>query len=116
MPKKKTGGSATKTLIVVVLIAIAAVGLIAWHDGVLGITPMGDINSMTVDSGTIVRVMGEITVINGTQILLADGTGRCIFTWAGPSTLNSIVVVNGVVQSANFLYLVSSVEAVWIFR
>ena len=115
MPKKK-GKPVTKILLVVVLIAIVAVGFVAWHDGAFGITPLGDINDLSVDSGTNVRVKGEITAILGTQITLADATGGCIFTWAGPATLNSIVVVTGVVQSAHFLHLVSSVEVVWLFQ
>ena len=115
MPKKK-GKPLTKVLIVVLLIAIVSVGFVAWHDGVIGITQLGDINNLSVDSGTTVRVKGEITAIVLTQITINDGTGGAIFTWAGPATLNSIVVVTGVVQSAHFLHLVSSVEIVWLFQ
>lgn len=114
MPKKK-GKPVTKILIVVVLIAIISVGVVGWHDGILGTTPCGDINDLSVDSGTTVRVRGEITIILLTAITLSDGTGGVIFQWAGPATLNSIVVVTGVVQSAHFLHLVSSVDVVWIF-
>ena len=115
MPKKK-GKPVTKILLVVVVIAIVSIGFIGYHDGLLGITPCGDINDLSVDSGTTVRVRGEITVILLGSITLSDATGGVIFLWAGPATLNSIVVVTGVVQSAHFLHLVSSVEVVWIFQ
>ena len=115
MPKKK-GKPVTKILIGVVLIAIVAFAFVGWHDGLLGITPLGDINNLSVDSGTTVRVRGEITVILLGSITLTDGTGGVIFLWSGHATLNSIVVVTGVVQSAQILHQVSSVEVVWIFQ
>ena len=115
MPKKK-GKPVAKILTVVVLIAIVTFGVVGWHDGILGVTPCGDINDLSVDSGTTVRVRGEITIILLGSITLSDDTGGVIFLWAGPATLNSIVVVTGVVQSAHFLHLVSSVEVVWIFQ
>ena len=101
---------------VVVVIAIVSFGVVTWHDGILGITPLEDINDLSVDAGTTVRVRGEITIILLGAITLNDGTGAVVFLWSGPATLNSIVVVTGVVQSALSLHQVSSVEVVWIFQ
>ncbi|MGY5855225.1 MAG: hypothetical protein RTS72_01410 [Candidatus Thorarchaeota archaeon] len=115
MPKKK-GKPVTKILLVVVVIAIITFGVVGWHDGILGVTPCGDINDLSVDSGTTVRVRGEITAIVLFVVTLSDGTGGVAFSWTGPATVGSIVVVTGVVQSAHFLHLVSSVEVVWIFQ
>ena len=115
MPKKK-GKPVTKILLVVVVIAIVTFGVIGWHDGILGITPYSEINNLNIDSGTNVRVRGEITAIVLGVVTLSDGSGGVAFLWAGPATLNSIVVVTGTVQSAHWLHLVSSVEVVWIFQ
>ena len=114
MPRKKKRSTRT-ILIIVVLIAVAGVTVVAWHDGLIMTTPLGEINNLNVSSGAV-RVRGEITAISGTTITLHDGTGTVLFEWAGPATLNSIVVVTGSVSSAHFLHQVSSVEPVWLFR
>jgi hypothetical protein len=113
MPKK--GNSGTRILITVVaLIAVASFVVVAWHDGLIGVTPIGNINSLSVSTGAV-AVKGEITSIVGTTITLSDGTGGVSFEWVGPVTLHSIVVVRGVIWSAHILYLVSSVDVVWLF-
>lgn len=114
MPKK--GKSTVKILVIVVtVIAVASLVVVAYHDGLIGVTPMGDINNLIVSSGAV-TVKGEITSIVGTTIQVYDGTGGLQFEWAGPATLHSIVVVRGVISSAYFLYLVSAVDVVWIFH
>ena len=78
MPKKK-GKPVTKILLVVVVIAIISFGVVGWHDGVLGVTQLGDINDLTINSGTTVRVRGEITAIILFVVTLSDGTGGVAF-------------------------------------
>ncbi len=114
MPKKK-GKPIGKILIVVVLIVVVSFGVIGWHDGLFGITPMGDINNLTVSSGTTVRMKGEVTAIVGSLVTASDGTGGVVFTWDGPITLNAKIVITGVVGSAHVMQSVSAVDTVWIF-
>jgi len=114
MPKK--GKSNTRIIVVVIaLIAVASLVVVAFHDGLIGVTPMGSINNESVQSGAV-AVRGEITSIVGTTITLSDGTGGVAFEWAGPATLHSIVVVRGVIFSPHILHQVSSVDVVWLFR
>lgn len=114
MPKKK-GKPIGKVIIVVVLIAVVSFGVIAWHDGLFGITPMGDINNLTVSSGTNVRMKGEVTAIVGSLVTASDGTGVVVFTWGGAITLNAKIVITGIVGSAHIMQSVSAVDTVWIF-
>lgn len=119
MPKKKKGSSASKILIVVVLIAVVAIGVVGWHDGVIGVTPMGNINDGTVDEGTAVTVKGEISIIvlATNTVTIGDTTGGVAFTWADAASLSlhQRVVVRGVVFSLHILTDVSSVAPVWLF-
>ena len=116
MPKKK-GKSTTKILLVVVVVAIVTVGVVAWHDGLVGVTPIEDINDFSIDNGTVVTVKGEVTIILGSFVTVADSTGAIGFTWADADslTLHEIVVVRGTVSSFITLADVSSVAPVWLF-
>jgi len=116
MPRKKKGTSKTKILLVIVVIAVVTVGVVAWHDGLIGITRVQDINNGTVSVGSSVAVKGEIIIIFGNLITISDDGNIVAFSWSGPSTLNSIVVVRGVVGSFVTLTDVTSVEVVWIFN
>ncbi len=115
MPRKKKGQSKTKILLVIVVIAVVTVGVVAWHDGLIGITRVQDINNGTVSVGSSVVVKGEITFRFGNLITISDDGNIVAFIWSGPSTLNSIVVVRGVVESFVMLTDVTSMEVVWIF-
>ena len=116
MPKqKKKGGSLGKVLLVVVLIAVVSVGYIAWHDGLIGVTPMGDINNLSIPGGTPVRLRGRITGISSLTVTVTDGTGTVIFDWTGPLAIGQTVVIDGVVGSAHVMQSVSAVTPVWIF-
>ncbi|MHA1964821.1 MAG: hypothetical protein ACXACG_06375 [Candidatus Thorarchaeota archaeon] len=112
---KKKGKPVAKILLVVVLIAVVTVGIVAWHDGLFGLTSINDINDDLVPIGTPVSVKGEITARLGNIITLQDGANLLAFEWEGASTLNSIVVVRGVVGSIFTLANVTSVDVVWIF-
>jgi len=114
MPKKK-GRPVAKILLVVVLISVIAIGFVSWHDGLIGLTSINDINDGLVPVGTPVSVKGEITLRVGNLITVADGSNFLAFEWGGASTLNSIVVVRGVVSSIISLSNVTSVDVVWIF-
>jgi hypothetical protein len=114
VPKKK-GKPVAKILLVVVLIAVVTFGVVAWHDGLMGLTSINDINDGLVTLGTAVAVKGEITLRLGNFITLSDGPNALGFFWEGASTLNSIVVVRGIVSSIITLTNATSVEVVWIF-
>ncbi|MGY5877028.1 MAG: hypothetical protein RTU30_14855 [Candidatus Thorarchaeota archaeon] len=114
MPKKKKGRPIGKILLVFVIIGVVSIGVIAWHDGLVGITSMGEINNLNISGGTSVRLKGEITSI-GSMLTASDGTGAVSFTWSGPVTLNWVVVITGVVGSAHVMQSVSAVDPVWIF-
>jgi hypothetical protein len=114
MPKKK-GKPIAKIVLAVVVIAIVAGGVVAWHDGLFGLTSINDINDGLVSIGTSVAVKGEVTFRLGNLITISQGSNFVIITWAGPSTLNSIVVVRGIVTSFLSLGNVSSVDVVWFF-
>ena len=89
MPKKK-GKPIAKILLVVVIVVAISVSVVAWHDGLIGVTEISDI------------------------LTVSDGSNFVGFEWTGASTLNSIVVVRGVVGSLITLTDVTSVEIVWI--
>ena len=114
MPRKKKGTSKAKILLVIVVIAVVTVGVVAWHDGLIGTTKVQDINNGTVSVGSSVAVKGEITFRLLNMITISDDGNIVAFSWSGPSTLNSIVVVRGVVESFVSLTDVTSVEVVWI--
>ncbi|MGY5878600.1 MAG: hypothetical protein RTV31_00060 [Candidatus Thorarchaeota archaeon] len=116
MPKKK-GSSTSKILVVVLLIAIIGVAFVGWHDGKIGVTPLGSINDLSVSGTTPVRVRGTISVILLTAVTISDGTGSVIFLWADADslTVGSIIVVTGEVTSAHWLGDVTSVQVVWLF-
>lgn len=114
MPKKK-GRPVAKIVLVVVILAIVSFGVVAWHDGLIGLTSINDINDGLVSVGTHVSVKGKITLRVGNIITVSDGSNFLAFDWAGASTLDSIVVVRGVVSSIITLSNVSSVDIVWIF-
>jgi len=113
--QKKKGKPVAKILLVVALIAIVTIGVVAWHDGLFGLTSMNDINDGLVAIGTPVSVKGEVTARLGNLITVNDGPNGLIFEWTGASTLHSIVVVRGVVGSILSLANVTSVDVVWIF-
>jgi hypothetical protein len=115
MPKNKT--SRGKVIIGIILILVVGIAIIGWHDGLVGVTPIENINNFSVDNGTAVTVKGEITLIFGNLVTIADSTGSLGFTWAdsGSLSVHSIVVVRGVVSSFLTLTDVSSVAPVWLF-
>ena len=117
MPKKK-GGSKGKSIAVVVILAIVIVGVLAWHDGAIGVTSMADINSGNVDIGTVVTVKGELIIRLGNQLTIQDENLNFVaFTWDGTiPPLNSIIVVTGRVTSFVTLGDVTSVRQAIIFR
>lgn len=115
MPQRKKGKSTAKILLVVVVIVIVFVGVVSWHDGLFGLTNISDINDGSVSVGTSVAVKGEITARIGNFVTVQDGLNILGFTWTGATTLNSIVVVRGVVSSFLTLSDVTSVDVVWIF-
>ena len=114
MPKRK-GRPVAKIILVVVLLAFVTVGIVSWHDGLIGLTSINDINDGLVPNGTHVSVKGEVTLRVGNVITVSDGANFVIFDWTGASTLNSIVVVRGVVKSIITLSNVTSVDIVWVF-
>jgi len=115
MPRKKNN---TKRNALIVLVLIAVGGVIAWHDGLFGITAIRDINQGELDTGTNVRIKGELTAIVGNLMTVSDGDGYTVgFSWSGDKpALGSIVVVSGEVSSVLTLSDVSSVWAVWVFK
>jgi hypothetical protein len=114
MPKKK-GKPIAKMLAGVVVVAIIAIGVIAWHDGLIGLTSINDINDGLVAIGTTVAIKGEVTLRVGNLITISHGSNFVIINWEGASTLNSIVVARGVVASILTLVNVTSVDVVWFF-
>jgi hypothetical protein len=105
-----------KPIIGIILVLVVAVAIIGWHDGLIGVTPIENINNFSVDNGTSVTVKGEITIILGDLVTISDSTGSLGFTWAGSGSLSlhSIVVVRGVVSSFITLSDVSSVAPIWL--
>ena len=128
MPKKK-GKPIAKILLVVVVIAIVTVGIVAWHDGLIGVTPIEDIfegdivEGFDINDGTAVTVKGTITNINTVLnwVTINDGTGSIGFEWgfADDLEVDSVVVVRGVVETElvviRFIDEVTSVQVIWLF-
>jgi hypothetical protein len=117
MTKKK--GSRKKIVVATILVLIAAMGIIVWHDGVIGVTSIADINAGNIDNGTAVTVKGELVFRAGNlhTVKSTAGDNIVIFEWAGSSPpLGSIVVVRGVVSSIGTLSDVTSVAVVWIVQ
>ena len=118
MPKRKRT-STSKIIGVIILIAIVSVAIISWHDGLIGVTPIGEINDSSVDTGTAVTVKGEVILIEHitNTVIIQDDTGGIGFEWgfADSLELHSVVVVRGVVSSIITLTDVSSVQPIWIF-
>jgi len=100
---------------VVVLIAVVAVGVTTWHDGLFGIAPMGEINNLNISGGTSVRLKGVVSSISGPTVTVDDGTGAVQFQWSVTLTVGMTVVVTGVVGSAHVMQSVSAVDPVWLF-
>ncbi len=118
MPKKKSNSSC-KTIVVLLVICIASVSYVAWHDGVFGTTSIKSINNGDVDVGTIVTIKGKLTMRLGNIHTIAslDEENALVFVWAGVSpAVDSIIVVRGAVQSFISLTNVTSVETVWLFK
>ncbi|MGY5860413.1 MAG: hypothetical protein RTU63_13665 [Candidatus Thorarchaeota archaeon] len=117
MPKKKKISRNTILVIVILFVAVSAVGVVAVHDGKLAPTPMESINDMTIASDTPVTVRGVITGIVATSVTVRDATGVVVFNWADAASLTpyTLVVVRGVVNSVHTLKDVTSVEQVWLF-
>jgi len=115
IPKKKKGKPIAKILLVVVVIAIVTVGVVAWHDGLIGLTSIKDINDGLVPIGTSVAIKGEVTFRLFNSVTVSVGFNLVTFVWEGTSTLHSIVVVRGVVSSFVTLEDVTSVDIVWMF-
>ena len=118
-PKKrsrKKKRSNRNLILAIVIIAVVAVGLVSWHDGFIGRTPIADINSNDVSNGTMVTVKGEVTFILFDAMIITDENNDVIgFSWDGTKPpLHSIVVVRGEVSSVVTLTHVTSVEVVWI--
>jgi len=128
MPKKK-GKSGRKVIIGIILVAVVAVAIIGWHDGLVGVTPIEDIHAgnlvdgWDIADGTAVTVKGTITAINTllNWVTINDGTGSIGFTWgfADDLEVDSVVVVRGVVNTElvilRFIDEVTSVQVVWLF-
>ena len=116
MPKRKKKNSKTRIIVIVLALAVIAVVVIAWHDGLIGVTPIGDINSGQLATGTDVAIKGELTIIFGTLLTVNDGTGFAVFEWTGTiPPLHSTVVVQGRVSSVVTLNHVSAVRQVLLF-
>jgi alpha-acetolactate decarboxylase len=118
MPRKKKSKSKSNTKIIgiIILIVIIAVGVITWHDGLIGTTSIRDINQGDVESGTAVTIKGELTLLLGNVMTVSGDGGALGFLWEGTKPpMNSIIVVRGIVENPIWLRDVSSVEAVWIF-
>jgi hypothetical protein len=120
MPKKKKskskGTSRLKLIGIICVIAIIAFSFVLWHDGMIGVTSIRDINQGDFEEGTAVTIKGELILIMGDLMTVSGDGGVIGFRWEGTKPpLNSIVVVRGIVQNAIWLRDVTSVDAVWIF-
>jgi hypothetical protein len=115
----RSRGIAAGLVVIVILFVV-----VAWHDGVIGTTSIGDINLGRVDIGTVVTVKGTMLFAidwGGGQYLVTiqDNTGSyaLFFTWNGavPST-GSNVVVRGTVATWGSLTDVTMFETIWILQ
>ncbi len=106
-----------KAVGLVMVVAIIAVAIVAWHDGLFGTTEIRDINQGDIDNRTAVTIKGELTARIGNLLTVKDGSYFVAFFWEGEiPALHSIVVVRGTVSSVISLADVTSVDAVWIFQ
>ncbi|MGY5876375.1 MAG: hypothetical protein RTU30_11570, partial [Candidatus Thorarchaeota archaeon] len=112
MPKKKRG-SIVKPLGIIILVAVVAIGVVAWHDGLFDtVVSIRDINQSDIAVGTVVTIKGELILRVGNGFTVADGPNGVYFTWDGASpALNSIVIVRGTVASWLSLTDVTSFDA-----
>jgi len=114
MPKKRS--SKGRVALAVVVMALIAIVVIAWHDGLIGTTNIADINSGDVSVGTVVTVKGELTGRLGNVHTISQGSNFLVFTWDGTSPpINSIIVVTGEVSSLLSLDSVTAVRQVLVF-
>ncbi|MHA2021567.1 MAG: hypothetical protein ACW98J_05565 [Candidatus Thorarchaeota archaeon] len=119
MPKRKTG---LKGRLIALLFGflIAAMVVIAWHDGLIGATAIEDINGGNVSNGTVVTVKGELIYVLGNSFIVIPPEGGfqgLLFTWDGwIPPQHSIVAVTGTVSSLVTLSDVTSLRAVIIFQ
>ncbi|MGY5853518.1 MAG: hypothetical protein RTU92_08145 [Candidatus Thorarchaeota archaeon] len=116
MPKKKR--SIVKPLGIIILVAVVAIGVVSWHDGLFDtVSSIRDINQGDIDVGTVVTIKGELIVRVGNTFTVADGPNGVYFTWEGASPpLNSIVIVRGTVAYWLSLSDVTTFDAVWVFQ
>ncbi len=119
MPKQKKKGSKRNLVGLVLGIAIIALIVIAWHDGLIGATAIEDVNNSNVSNGTVVTVKGELIYGLGNSFIVTPPEGGfqgLLFTWDGwIPPQHSIVVVTGTVSSIFTLSDVTSLRAVFIF-
>jgi hypothetical protein len=116
MPKKRRS-SRGRVAFAVVVIAVVAFAVIAWHDGLIGVTSIADINSGDVSVGTVVTVKGELTGRLGNVHTVSEGSNFLVFTWDGTSPpVNSIIVVTGEVSSLLTFDSVTAVRQVLVFQ
>ncbi len=107
-------------LIVIVILFFA----VAWHDGAIGSTSIGDINLGRVDIGTVVTVKGTLLLsvdTGGGQSMntIQDNTGfyALIFVWTGTvPSIGSTVIVRGTIQTSVTLTDVTMFETIWIIQ
>ena len=118
MPRRKKS-SKMKTLAILIIIIGAALGVVAWHDGLIGATTVSSINDGDVSAGTQVVVRGiyKTTFLGAIVIHGADGSGTLMFEWTGAiPAVDTLVVVRGKVMNTLFLEDVTSMDAVWLFK
>jgi hypothetical protein len=119
MPRRKKGWKG-RLIALLVGIVIAAMVVIAWHDGLIGATAIEDINNGNVSNGTVVTVKGELIYVLGNSFIVTPPEGGfqgLLFTWDGwIPPQHSIVVVTGTVSSLVTLSDVTSLQAVIIFQ
>ncbi|MHA1780802.1 MAG: hypothetical protein ACTSYL_08050, partial [Candidatus Thorarchaeota archaeon] len=100
-----------KKIIGLLVVIIVAVGIVAWHDGVIATTSIKSINDGDVDVGTAVTVKGKLTLRVGNvhTVTALDSSNTLVFVWDGDSpAIDSIIVVRGKVHSVVSLNEVSS--------
>jgi hypothetical protein len=125
MPRKKKGSN-SKTIGAVLLIVILAVGIIAIHDGLIGVTPIenlleGDlVDGWDINDGTAVTVKGNISSIVGDWVIIYDDTGAIGFDWNDADSLEvgMTIVVRGETDTTLLIIRTidaSSVTPVWLF-
>ncbi len=115
MPKKK--GSIIKPVMVIVVLGIVGLGVIAWHDGLIGVTPISEINAGNVPAGTQVTIKGEYTGKFFSALIIKSGNSGLLFSWDGSiPPVGAVIVVRGEVHDSLSLTNVVSVEIVWIFK